>query len=292
MRRVNFDLDALRSFAVGMELGSFAKAADRLGRSPSAVSAQLKKLEDQASIALLRKSGRGMALTDAGEVLLGYARRMLELNDEAAKAVGATGLEGSVRLGLQEDFGEHLLPDVLGRFARSHPGVRIEAKVARNAELVSDMIGGRLDLALTWHGAQVTPYIEEVGHYQLEWIGPTDTGLALWKNQSGPLPLVTFDAPCLMRTIATEVLDRAGIPWRFAFTSHSLGAVWAAVAAGLGVTVRTTFGLRHNLRILPAAEYGLPALPKIGLVLHRLEAESDQTCALLSADLRESISAR
>jgi DNA-binding transcriptional LysR family regulator len=290
MRRINFDLDALRSFTVGMELGSFAKAADRLGRSTSAVSAQLKKLEDQAGIALLRKSGRGMALTDAGEVLLGYARRMLELNDEAAKAVGATGLEGSVRLGLQEDFGEHLLPDVLGRFARSHPGVHIEAKVARNAELVSDMIGGRLDLALTWQGAHDTPYMEEVGHYQLEWIGPADAGPELRRNESGPLPLATFDAPCLMRTIATQALDRAGIPWRFAFTSHSLGAVWAAVAAGLGVTVRTRFGLRNNLRILPAAEYGLPALPKISLVLHRLEAEPDQTCALLAADLRESVS--
>ena len=290
MRRVNFDLDALRSFAVGMELGSFARAADRLGRSTSAVSAQLKKLEDQAGIALLRKSGRGMALTDAGEVMLGYARRMLELNDEAAMAVGATGLEGSVRLGLQEDFGEHLLPNVLGRFVRSHPGVRIEAKVARNAELVSDMIGGRLDLALTWQGGQDTPYMEEVGRYQLEWIGPVDARPESWRDQRVPLPLVTFDAPCLMRTIAAEALDRAGIPWRLAFTSHSLGAVWAAVAAGLGVTVRTRFGLRNNLRMLPAAEYGLPALPKVALALHRLEAEPDETCALLAADLRASVS--
>jgi len=291
MRRVNFDLDALRSFAAGMELGSFAKAADRLGRSTSAVSAQLKKLEDQAGVALLRRSGRGMALTDAGEVMLGYARRMLELNDEAAMAVGVAGLEGSVRLGLQEDFGEHLLPDVLGRFARSHPGVHIEAKVARNVELVSDMIGGRLDLALTWQGTQDTPYMEDVGSYQLQWIGPADARPESWRNQSTPLPLVAFDAPCLMRTIATDALDRAGIAWRLAFTSHSLGAVWAAVAAGLGVTVRTKFGLRNNLRALPAAEYGLPALPRVGLVLHRLEMEPDETCALLAADIRESVSA-
>jgi DNA-binding transcriptional LysR family regulator len=290
MRRVNFDLDALRSFAVGMELGSFARAADRLGRSTSAVSGQLKKLEDQAGVALLRKSGRGMALTDAGEVMLGYARRMLELNDEAAMAVGDTGLKGSVRLGLQEDFGEHLLPDVLGRFARSHPGVRIEAKVARNAELVSDMIGGRLDLALTWQGAQNTPHMEELGRYQLEWIGPAPAGPEAWKDRSRPLPLVAFDAPCVMRTIATEALDRAGIPWRLAFTSHSLGAVWAAVGAGLGVTVRTRFGLRENLRIMPADEYGLPPLPMLGLYLHHLESEPDETQALLAASLRGSVS--
>lgn len=291
MRRVNFDLDALRSFAVGMELGSFAKAADRLSRSTSAVSAQLKKLEDQAGIALLRKSGRGMVLTDAGEVMLGYAQRMLELNDEAAMAVGTTGLKGSVRLGLQEDFGEHLLPDVLGRFARSHPRVRIEAKVARNAELVSDMIGGRLDLALTWQGAQDTPHMENVGRHQLEWIGPAAAFPGSWLDHGMPLPLVAFDAPCLMRTIATEALNRAGIPWRLAFTSHSLGAVWAAVGAGLGVTVRTRFGLRDKLRTLPPAEYGLPTLPKVGLVLHHLEADPDETCALLAANLRESVSA-
>ncbi|NEX62396.1 LysR substrate-binding domain-containing protein [Noviherbaspirillum galbum] len=289
MRRINFDIDALRSFAVGMELGSFAKAADRLGRSTSAVSAQLKKLEDQAGVVLLRKAGRGMALTNAGELMLGYARRMLELNDEAAMAVGATGLQGSVRLGLQEDFGEHLLPEVLGRFARSHPGVHIEAKVARNADLVADMIAGRLDLVLAWQGARDTPHVEELGRYQMEWIGPAGPVPAFLQDRDLPLPLVAFDAPCVMRTVAIEALDRAGIPWRIAFTSHSLGAVWAAVAAGLGVTVRTRFGLRSNLRTLPAEAHGLPTLPKVGLVLHRLEPELNETCALLAADLRESV---
>src|ERR1700743_3241438 len=134
--RVNFDLDVLRSFATGMELGSFAKAADRLGRSTSAISAQLKKLEGQAGTALLHKQGRGLALTAAGETMLAYARRLLDLNDEAAAALHGTDLEGWVRLGLQEDFGETLLPEVLGRFARAHPKVRIEARVVRNAELV------------------------------------------------------------------------------------------------------------------------------------------------------------
>ena len=291
MRRVNFDLDALRSFSAGMELGSFARAADRLGRSTSAVSAQLKKLEEQAGIALLRKSGRGMVLTDAGEVLLGYARRMLELNDEAAHAVRGAGLEGSIRLGLQEDFGEHLLPGVLARFARSHPGVHIEAKVARNAALVADMIGGRLDLALTWQGLQDTPYMQDVGRYQLEWIVPADGDCDAWRRRDAPLPLVMFDAPCVMRTVATEALDRAGIAWRLAFTSHSLGAVWAAVAAGLGVTVRTRFGMRSHLRTLPPAESGLPALPQIGLVLHRLEREPGRVCAMLATELCDSVMA-
>ena len=118
---VTFDLDVLRSFVAGVELGSFGRAADRLGRSTSAVSAQLKKLEEQAGVPLLRKAGRGLALTDAGETMLAYARRLLELNDQASVAVRGTRLQGRVRLGLQEDFGEILLPQVLGQFARAHP---------------------------------------------------------------------------------------------------------------------------------------------------------------------------
>ncbi|TIX61753.1 MAG: LysR family transcriptional regulator, partial [Mesorhizobium sp.] len=126
MRRVTFDLDVLRTFVTGIELGSFARAAERLGRSTSAVSAQLKKLEEQAATPIFRKSGRGLALTEAGETMLGYARRLLELNDEAAAAIHDVELEGWVRLGLQEDFGEAVLPEVLGRFARANPKVKIE----------------------------------------------------------------------------------------------------------------------------------------------------------------------
>ena len=128
MRRIHFDLDVLRTFVAGVELNSFAKAADRLGRSTSAVSAQLKKLEDQVGTPILRRQGRGMALTETGETMLAYARRLLELNDEAATALHGAELEGWVRLGLQEDFGESLLADVLGRFARAHPKVRRTCK--------------------------------------------------------------------------------------------------------------------------------------------------------------------
>jgi DNA-binding transcriptional LysR family regulator len=289
MRRINFDLDALRSFSVGMELGSFAKAADKLGRSTSAVSAQLKKLEEQAGATLLRKSGRGMALTDAGEVLLSYARRMLELNDEAAMAMAGTKLEGWIRLGLQEDFGEHLLPNVLGRFARSHPGVRIEAKVARNAELVAQVQTGKLDLALAWFAGNDTPHMETMGRYPLQWIGSAGDTPSPWLASGEPVPLIAFEAPCMMRTIATESLDRAGIPWRLVFTSPSLAGVWAAVAAGLGVTVRTQVGLTDRLRALQPEECGLPALPALGLVIHRAEAEPAPACRRLQEIIRESI---
>ncbi|WP_019142378.1 LysR substrate-binding domain-containing protein [Noviherbaspirillum massiliense] len=289
MRKINFDLDAMRTFSAGVELGSFAKAADRLGRSTSAVSAQLKKLEEQAGTAIVRKSGRGLMLTDAGELLLSYARRILELNDEACMALGGAGLEGRVRLGLQEDFGEQLLSEMLGRFARTHPSVRIEARVARNAELISQVQAAHLDLALAWNAGSGTPHMETIGTYALQWIGPADRSLLRWQEKREPIPLVAFDAPCVMRTFATEALDHAGIPWRLVFTSPSLGGVWAAVAAGLGVTVRSRFGMTASLRVMADGELGLPPLPSMELAIHRAESALTPACERLHVIIRESI---
>jgi DNA-binding transcriptional LysR family regulator len=278
MRRITFDLDVLRTFVTGVDLGSFAKAADRLGRSTSAVSAQLKKLEDQLGMAVLRKEGRGMAVTAAGEALLGYARRLLELNDEAATAVRGVELAGTVRLGMQEDFGEHVLTEVLGRFARAHPQINIEAQVARNASLIEQVAAGRLDLALAWDtGSAPARHAQAVARLPMQWLASADAvadgGAAV--RFATPLPLVMLDSPCLMRAAAIEALDRAGIPWRIAFTSHSLSGVWAAVAAGLGVTVRTVAGAPAGVR--PLAPSALPPLPVIGLSLLQAEAELTPT---------------
>ncbi|MCS3409512.1 LysR substrate-binding domain-containing protein [Serratia sp. AKBS12] len=273
MGRITFDLDDLRSFVTGIELGSFARAAQRLGRSTSAVSAHLKKLEQQVGAPILRKSGRGMVMTEAGEMLLGYARRLLELNDEAACAVRGWDLHGTVRLGLQEDFGETFLPQVLGSFARAHPRVRIEARIARNAELLDWVNNGQLDLSLAWDGGVSTPFQQALGQRMMRWIAPPAFAMAPWQASGQPLPLVVFDAPCLMRSAATQALDRAGIPWRIAFTSRSLNGIWAAVSAGLGVTVRTEVGM--PARVAPLPDGQLPALNPLGVVLHRAEDRPD-----------------
>ncbi|MDL5364371.1 LysR substrate-binding domain-containing protein [Xanthomonas sp. NCPPB 2654] len=289
MRRITFDLDALRSFVAGIELGSFAKAADRQGRSTSAISAQLKKLEEQAGQALLRRSGRGLALTDAGEILLGYARRLLDLNDEAAAALHGSVLQGWVRLGLQEDFGERMLPDVLGRFARAHPKVRIEARIARHQELLARIESGQLDLALVWDAGTASAHRQPQAAWPMRWIAAADApppDAAGW-NSDTPLPLVMLDAPCLLRTAATTALDRAGIPWRIAFTSASLGGVWAAVRAGLGLTLRTPAGLPESLTLLPPGAGGLPLMPVLGLNLHRADAEPAPAVARLAEILQQ-----
>ncbi|TQI79641.1 DNA-binding transcriptional LysR family regulator [Serratia fonticola] len=285
MGRVTFDLDDLRSFVVGIELGSFAKAAERLGRSTSAVSAHLKKLEQQLGTPILRKAGRGMVMTEAGETLLGYARRLLELNDEAAVAVRGRDLQGRVRLGLQEDFGETFLPQVLGSFARAHPRVQIEARIARNAELIDGVVKGQLDLSLAWDSGISTAYQQVLGQRMMQWIASSGFDLAQWQASGEALPLVVFDAPCLMRSAAITALDRAGIPWRIAFTSRSLGGIWAAVSAGLGVTVRTDAGLPVGLSCLSPGT--LPALKPIGVILHRAEERPQEAVQQLAAIVTE-----
>jgi DNA-binding transcriptional LysR family regulator len=285
MRRTHFDLDVLRTFVAGVELNSFAKAADRLGRSTSAVSAQLKKLEDQVGTPVLRRQGRGMALTETGETMLAYARRLLELNDEAATALHGAELEGWVRLGLQEDFGESLLADVLGRFARAHPKVRIEARIARNRELLERIDTGKLDLAVAWDANYNTPHQERIAELPMRWIGPA-SGAFDWQPGE-PVPLVSLDAPCLMRTAAITALDRAGIPWRIAFTSASLAGTWAAVAAGLGIALRTEAGLPGM--VSPMTHTALPQLPQLGLFLHRLTVEPSPAVARLDDILRQAL---
>lgn len=287
MTRHTFDLDALRSFVLGAELGSFAQAAERLARSTSAVSAQLKKLEDQAGQPLVRRQGRGLTLTDAGETLLAYGRRLLDLNDEAATAVRGEVLSGAIRLGLQEDFGESLLPGLLGQFARAHPHVRIEVCIARNAELIKRVAGGQLDLALAWDAGQSLPLAEPLGHTPMRWVGAqhTLTGPSLGE----PLPLVMLEAPCLMRSAATAALDRAGLPWRMAFTSASLAGIWAAVSAGLGVTLRTGLGLPATVRPLSPADSGLPAMPTLGLQVLHAEVNASVQVQRLASLLRESM---
>jgi DNA-binding transcriptional LysR family regulator len=280
MRRTNFDMDALRSFCEGVDLGSFAKAADRLGRSASALSMQMKKLEEQAGTDLLRKSGRGLELTAAGETLLSYARRILDLNDEARTALAGLHLEGAVRLGLQEDFGERLLTNVLARFTRSHPDLQIEAVIARNAELIAQLQAGKVDLVLGWHTGVDLPHVDMLGAYPMRWVGAA--GHARGRE---PVRLVVLQAPCLMRKAATDALDRAGIPWRIVYTSASLAGVWAAVAAGLGVTVRTNLGLPGDVRVLD----GLPALPDIRLALFRGAATPTPACERMGALIKEHV---
>jgi len=266
MAQPNLDMDVLRTLAMAMELGSFARAAERLGRTQSAISLQMRRLEAQLGEKLFRKQGRGVALTDAGDIVLGYARRILELNDEAVAAVKGAALAGTVRLGVHQDFAEASLPAVLARFARAHPAVHTTAQVERNAVLLDRLAHGALDLALVFGAASAPgPGFEATAVAELPMAWITARGFA--RAADAPLPLVMFEPPCVFRDAALAALERGRVPWRLALTSPSLAGLWAAASAGLGVTVRTRIGLPTGLTLVEA---GLPSLPRVALTLHAI----------------------
>jgi DNA-binding transcriptional LysR family regulator len=280
------DLDVLRTFVLGMDLGSYKAASVQLGRSQAAVSAQLKKLEEQVGTPLLQKAGRTLALTGAGETLIHHARRLLDLSDEAmAAAAGAADMQGWVRFGLPPDFAEGFLPQVMGRFSRLHPRVRLEIHAERSSALMEHLRLGRLDFIIVWEsGADEGHRIAEL---PLEWMAPAEGDLP-WRRGE-PLPLVVGETPSVFHAAAIEALDHAGIPWRVAFTSSSPAGLWSGVAAGLGVSVRTRFGLPGTVRVLNPVEADLPPLPPITLALHRLRGEPSRAAARLAAMLQESL---
>lgn len=286
MRPVSFDIDVLRSFVCGVESGSFAAAADKLARSTSAISAQMKKLEAQVGVPLLRKAGRGLELTQAGEQLHDYARRLLSLNDEAVFAVSEASLQGWVRFGLQEDL-SGFLPSVLGQFTRAHPQVRVEAQIARNAELLSRLESGALDMAVVWgEGGRRSELIAEL---PMRWIGSEQQPLAWKVSGAEPLPLIIFDTACPFHSNAIEALAGENIDWRVAFTSSSLPGLAAATQAGLGYTVRTRLGLQAGTRVLDEQQIGLPALPSIALTLRYQQAERSVAVERLSRIVLQAI---
>jgi DNA-binding transcriptional LysR family regulator len=283
---INLSMDVLRTFVIGLELGSFSKAAQRLGRSQSAISTQLRRLEEQVGKPLLKKSGRGLTLTTAGESMFSYAKRILELNDEAIDGLRDAEVEGWVRLGIPQDFAEGWLTSVLGRFARAHPKVRVEVRAEQNVLLMERLRAGELDLTLAWDGKDKTVHVEKLMDLPMVWIGRPDWG-GIKDLGSEPLPLVAFEPPCVFRSAGIGALDAAGISWRLAFTSPSLAGLWAATGAGLGITLRSTVALPNTLTVLKPGASGLPPLPKVALTLCKTKADS--AVNRLSEILRETI---
>lgn len=284
--RTNYDMDILRTFVLGVEQCSFARAAERVGRSASAVSLQLKKLEQQCGHALLARNGRGLELTEAGRAFLPFAQRILEANDQANHAMRAlTPLSGRLAIGVPQDFAETWLPDLLARFSSLHPDVTVHVKVDRASVLLEEVERDGLDLALVWQTGEGAES-EWIWRTPMLWLGHASM---LERPLPDRIPYVGFEAPCVFRKAATEALDAAGYGWRQCVESPGLSGIWAALKAGLGITVRTRMGLPENLLVLPSAPEGLPLLGNVDLVLHQSgQADSpavEMFCSLLAERL-------
>jgi len=258
----NLDLDLLRAFATVAETGSFTRAAERLLRTQSTVSLQIKRLEDALDRRVIARGPRGATVTPAGAILLGPARRLLALNDEIVSDAAEPPLAGTVRLGTPEDFATTHLPGVLARFAETHPGVTLEVTCDLTLNLQQRFRGGDFDLVLVKREpARRAPGIA-VWREPLVWVA--GERVALGGRET--LPLVVSPEPCVYRKRATSALDRAGRTWRIAYTCGSLAGSLAAVMAGLGATVLPKEMVPPGL-VAIAAGNGLPDLKDTEIAL-------------------------
>lgn len=225
----NLDLTALRSFVAVADAGGVTRAAGFRNLTQSAVSMQLKRLEEMLGIVLLDRSGRSATLTAAGEQMLGFARRMLSLNDEAIGRLTHQAYEGEVVLGVPADIVYPFIPRVLQTFHADYPRMRVQLVSSYTRRLKGMFERGEADLVLTTEDA-CGPEGETLAEFGLVWIGAP--GGSAWKMR--PLPLA-FEHNCIFRTGVQEALDRAGIPWVMAVESDSTRTIEASVSADLAV---------------------------------------------------------
>ncbi|ETX14744.1 LysR family transcriptional regulator [Roseivivax halodurans JCM 10272] len=259
----NLDLTTLRSFAAVAETGGVTRAARMLNLTQSAVSMQLKRLEEMLGLHLLERSGRTVALTPAGEQLLHYARRMVALNDEIYARLTAEGFEGELVLGVPEDILYPVVPKVLQRFHAAYPRMRVQLVTARTFDLLEKLTAGELDLALTTEEGSSGETLLEA---PLLWHGAP--GGTAWKQR--PLPFA-LSLRCAFRPAVLRRLDAAGIPWTQVIDTDSDHSSHATVAADLGVVA---FLEGHGAPQLAPIDVG-DALPDLGtfkINLHRGQA--------------------
>ena len=258
------DTDVLRTFVAIAESGSFTRAAKQVFRTPSALSMQIKRLEEILGHVLFVREARRVRLTPEGEVLLGYGRRLLRLNEEAIRQFLSPVLEGRVSLGTSDDVGSRILPGVLAQFARSYPAVQVDVVVGSSQQNLDRLDAGELDMVLVTIGNEGQERRGEVVHTEpLVWAG-REGGVAA--NRS-PLPVALASHGCVWRRAALTALDDAHISYRVAYTCDNCFGQEAAMLSDLAVAPFPVSLVRPPLRKLDRE--GLPALAEYQIALVR-----------------------
>jgi DNA-binding transcriptional LysR family regulator len=256
------DLELLRSFVSVVDSGGFTRAGERVHRTQSTVSQQIKRLEDDIGQQLLNRNGKDVTPTEAGERLLSYARRLLALAEEARDVLARPNHEGAVKLGIPEDFAAYRLAKLLATFSRSHPTLRLDVRADQSTFLKRDLERGDLDLALfkrlAGEKGGIAVWPERV-HWVTSKSRPVDNGAT-------SLPLIGFPAGCLYRARAIHALESAGHTWHMAYTSSNLAGIQAAVAAGMGLSILSEMAVQAEHRVLTAKD-GFAPIDKTELAL-------------------------
>lgn len=263
------DIDLVRTFVAIADSGSFTAAAADVLRTPSAISMQMKRLEQQLGRSLFSREGRSVRLTTDGEALLGYARQMLRVNEEAVSRFLVPPVEGRVRFGAPDDFGTRFLPNILARFAATHPKVEVSVVLTTSIKLQDQLKKDDIDLTLvtTDEGGDGAVQGRTIFSEPLIWTGVK--GGRAW--QSDPIPLALSDHGCVWRAAALRSLDRTKRPYRIAYTCENCQGQLAALLADLAIAPLPLSLLTPDYERLNRSE----GLPEIGHYQIRLCEQAD-----------------
>lgn len=256
---VNLPTNLLRSFVAIVETGSMQNASEQVFVTQSALSLQVKRLEELVQQSLFVRDGRRLTLTPAGDMLLDYARRVLNLHDEAVAAISNSNFSGPVRIGMVQDFADTLLTGLLATFSSLHSDAQIYARVAGTVELQNLLERRQLDIIL---GFSSPGDVKALTRAPMQWYGDAEL------LRHSVLPLAVIEQPCRFREAATRALDAAEIPYRIAVETPNLSTLKASVQAGLALTARTHLFLND---LEPLHDARLPDLPGVGCVVQTAE---------------------
>jgi DNA-binding transcriptional LysR family regulator len=263
------DIDQLRTFIAIAETGSFTRAAEVVNKTQSAVSMQMKRLEERLERPIFARDGRASKLTEDGQRLLDYARRIVKLNVETLAAF-SNALSGFVRLGVPDDYADRYLPEIMARFSRAYPAVELSVICEPSVDLLERIDANELDLAIVTN-CESKRAAETFRRERLLWV----TSNRHSAHMEERVPLALGRPTCSWRRSAMERLEAVGRPYRVLYSSSNAGAVAAAVLAGLAVSVLAESGLRPGMRVLSASD-GFPELPscRVGLVRNAHETST------------------
>jgi DNA-binding transcriptional LysR family regulator len=277
------DIDQLRSFIAIAETGSFTKAAEVVNKTQSAVSMQMKRLEERLERSIFARDGRASKLTEDGVRLLDYARRLVKLNIETVAAFSDAALSGRVRLGVPDDYADRYLPEIMARFSRAYPGVELSVLCEPSDDLLRRIDGNEIDLAIVTN-CETKRTSEIFRRERLLWVTSNRHSTHVEER----LPLALGRPSCTWRRTALEQLDTIGRAYRLLYSSSNAGAVAAAVLAGLAVSVLPESGLRPGMRVLTSAD-GFPDLPSCRIGLVRSAHESSALADALAEHIISSL---
>ena len=277
---MNLQIDYLRTFIAVADTKGFTSAGVQVNRSQSAVSMQIKRLEDEIGKNLFERIGKTAKLTTEGNLLINYARRIVKEHDDAVQALSKPGLKGFIRFGSPEHYTAGVLPKLLARFASSYPDVLVEMRCENSDKIKEAVDNGELDIGI---GTQISSGGQVIYHDPVVWVA--DSGFIFQKEKI--LPLAVFEEDCVFRNWAVEALEKAGIEYRIVYVSRSISGILDAARAGLAIAPVVQSNVPSDLKIV-GVETGLPILPVSNIVLHQARRQFSETIACFANHLLDS----